>query len=79
MNGSPSYPQSQRALGFTEGPVWDPDGFVHVRDEVANKIFRVYLDGRREELISLGDPDGNAYDRKQRLIDCASILRHHSN
>lgn len=62
-------------FGFTEGPVWDPAGFLIVSDEVANKIFRVYLDGRKEELVSLGDPDGNTYDRRQQLIDCASVLR----
>jgi len=26
-------------------------------------------------VISLGDPDGNTYDRQHRLIDCASVLR----
>jgi gluconolactonase len=62
-------------FGFTEGPVWDPAGFVYVSDEETNKILRVYTDGRKEELISLGDPDGNTYDRQQRLIDCASVLR----
>ncbi len=62
-------------FGFTEGPVWDPKGFVIISDEVTNKIFRLYADGRKEELISLGDPDGNTYDRQQRLIDCASVLR----
>ena len=62
-------------FGFTEGPVWDPAGFLYVSDEEQNKIFRVYLsDGHKEELISLGDPDGNTYDRG-RLIDCASVLR----
>jgi gluconolactonase len=62
-------------FGFTEGPVWDPAGFVYVSDEVTNKIFRVYPDGKKEELIALGDPDGNTFDRQQRLIDCASVLR----
>jgi gluconolactonase len=63
-------------FGFTEGPVWDPAGFLYVSDEEINKIFRVYLnDGHKEELISLGDPDGNTYDRQKRLIDCASVLR----
>jgi gluconolactonase len=62
-------------FGFTEGPVWDPAGFVYVSDEVTNKLFRVYMDGRREELLPLGDPDGNTYDREKRLIDCASVLR----
>ena len=63
-------------FGFTEGPVWDPAGFIFVSDEETNKLFRLYTaDGRKEELISLGDPDGNTYDRQHRLIDCASVLR----
>jgi len=62
-------------FGFTEGPVWDKSGFLYVSDEELNKIFRVYPDGHKEELISLGDPDGNTYDRALRLIDCASVLR----
>jgi gluconolactonase len=63
-------------FGFTEGPVWDSAGFLYVSDEELNKIFRVYLnDGRKKEFISLGDPDGNTYDRQGRLIDCASVLR----
>lgn len=61
-------------FGFTEGPIWDPSGLV-VSDEEINKIFRVFPDGHKEELISLGDPDGNTYDRQLRLLDCASILR----
>jgi gluconolactonase len=63
-------------FGFTEGPVWDPAGFLYVSDETLNKIFRVYVkDGRKEEVIALGDPDGNTYDPHGRLIDCASVLR----
>jgi gluconolactonase len=62
-------------FGFTEGPVWDPKGFVYISDEEINKIYRVYADGHKEELISLGDPDGNTYDFNQRLLDCASVLR----
>jgi gluconolactonase len=62
-------------FGFTEGPVWDGRGFLYVSDEEQNKIFKVYGDGRKEEVISLGDPDGNTYDRNGRLIDCASVLR----
>ena len=62
-------------FGFTEGPMWDPAGFLYVSDETLNKIFRVYLDGRKEEVIALGDPDGNTFDRQHHLIDCASVLR----
>jgi gluconolactonase len=62
-------------FGFTEGPVWDDAGFLYVSDETLNKIFRVELNGSKREVISLGDPDGNTYDRQHRLIDCASVLR----
>jgi gluconolactonase len=60
---------------FTEGPVWDQAGFLYVSDEEINKIYRVYPDGHKEELISLGDPDGSTLDRQLRLLDCASVLR----
>ncbi len=62
-------------FGFTEGPMWDPAGFLYVSDETKNKIFRVYPNGKKEEVIALGDPDGNTFDRRHRLIDCASVLR----
>ena len=62
-------------FGFTEGPVWDEKGFVWVSDETLNKIFRVYTDGRKEEVLSIVDPDGNTYDKQHRLLDCASELR----
>jgi gluconolactonase len=62
-------------FGFTEGPVWDDAGFLYVSDETLNKIFRVYPDGKKDEVISLGDPDGSTFDRQHRLIDCASVLR----
>ena len=62
-------------FGFTEGPVWDEAGFLYVSDEALNKIFRVYPDGKKETIISLGDPDGSTFDRHHRLLDCASVLR----
>src|ERR1700687_557950 len=62
-------------FGFAEGPVWDAGGFLYISDETLNKIFRVFPNGKKEEVIALGDPDGNTYDRRHRLIDCASVLR----
>jgi gluconolactonase len=62
-------------FGFTEGPMWDSAGFLYVSDETINKIFRVDADGKKTEVIALGDPDGNTFDRQHRLIDCASVLR----
>jgi gluconolactonase len=67
--------QIATGFGFTEGPVWDPSGFLFVSDETLNKIFRVYIDGRKESLIDLGDPDGSTFDAQFHLIDCASVLR----
>ena len=62
-------------FGFTEGPVWDESGFLWVSDEELNRIFRVYPDGHREEMLALGDPDGSTYDHEHRLINTASVLR----
>jgi gluconolactonase len=63
-------------FGFTEGPVWDPAGYLWVSDETLNKIFKLNtVTGQKQEIISLGDPDGNTYDRQHRLLDCASVLR----
>jgi len=62
-------------FGFTEGPVWDRAGFLWVSDEEQNRIYRLYPDGHRDEMIALGDPDGSTYDRAHRLVDCASVLR----
>ncbi|MFZ0419838.1 MAG: SMP-30/gluconolactonase/LRE family protein [Candidatus Sulfotelmatobacter sp.] len=62
-------------FGFTEGPVWDEAGFLYVSDETINKIYRLHPDGKKDEVIALGDPDGNTFDRQHRLIDCASVLR----
>ncbi len=62
-------------FGFTEGPVWDQAGFLYVSDETINKIYRLYPNGKKDEVIALGDPDGNTFDRQHRLIDCASVLR----
>lgn len=63
-------------FGFTEGPVWDRAGFLWVSDETLNKIFKVNTTtGQKQEVLALGDPDGNTYDREHRLLDCASVLR----
>lgn len=62
-------------FGFTEGPVWDPAGFLWVSDESKNKIVKLYADGHTEDMVSLVDPDGSTYDRQHRLLSTASGLR----
>jgi gluconolactonase len=63
-------------FGFTEGPVWDESGYLWVSDETLNKIFKVNVaTGEKQAILSLGDPDGNTYDKQRRILDCASVLR----
>jgi PQQ-dependent dehydrogenase (methanol/ethanol family) len=62
-------------FGFTEGPVWDPKGFLYVSDEEKNKLSRVYPDGRIETVLEIGDPDGSTLDAQGRLVTTASVLR----
>ena len=62
-------------FGFTEGPVWESSGSLLLSDESKNWIYRLFPDGHRDELIQLGDPDGNTFDREHRLIVTASVLR----
>src|SRR5215475_2466531 len=62
-------------FGFTEGPVWDPRGFLYFSDEEKNRISRVYPDGRVETVLEIGDPDGSTLDVDGRLVTTASVLR----
>jgi gluconolactonase len=62
-------------FGFTEGPVWDPRGFLYVSDEERNRLSRVYPDGRVETVLEIGDPDGSTLDVNGRLVTTASVLR----
>ncbi|MEO8126764.1 MAG: SMP-30/gluconolactonase/LRE family protein [Bryobacteraceae bacterium] len=62
-------------FGFTEGPVWDPKGFLWISDEEQNKLSRVYPDGRVETVLEIGDPDGSTLDAKGHFITTASVLR----
>ena len=62
-------------FGFTEGPVWDPHGFLYISDEEQNKLSRVYPDGRVEAVLSIGDPDGSTLDAQGHLVTTASVLR----
>src|SRR5260370_34080300 len=36
---------------------------------------RVKSDGKKQEVMATGAPAGNSFDRRHRLIDCASVLR----
>ena len=63
-------------FGFTEGPVWDPHGFVFVSDEETNKIFvssrmaAARWSSRREILTAAPGPEPQADHHGQRAA-CA--------
>jgi gluconolactonase len=63
-------------FGFTEGPVWDQrKKCLYVSDQVQNKIYRVFADGRKETLVSIDNPDGSTFDKDSRFITTASVAR----
>ena len=55
---------------FTEGPLWDPDGFWYFVDVRDNKLFRIHL-GKPAELVrtTVGG-NGCTFDMQGRLINC---------
>ena len=58
-------------LGYTEGPVWSPEGFLLFSDSVANKLHKfVPGKGEGESGTVAGGPAGNAYDAQGRLYTC---------
>jgi gluconolactonase len=67
-------PQTERlatGFGFTEGPLWHPDGFYYFVDIRANKLFRI-TPGKAPELVREDTCEGNGttFDLQGRLIMC---------
>ena len=50
-------------FGFTEGPVWDPAGYLWVSDETLNKIFKVDTSTGRKTRDHLSRRSGRQYVR----------------
>ena len=63
-------------FGFTEGPLWHPDGFYYFVDIRANKLFRI-TPGKAPELVRDGTGEGNGttFDLQGRLIMCEGSHR----
>lgn len=58
-------------LEFTEGPVWNPDGYLLFSDIPADVIYRWNPDGKLEKFRSpSGNSNGLTFDRQGRLIAC---------
>lgn len=58
-------------LGYGEGPVWSPEGFLIYSDCVTNKLHK-FTPGKGDAELSTipGGPIGNAYDAQGRLYTC---------
>jgi gluconolactonase len=72
-------PQAERlatGFGFTEGPLWHPDGFYYFVDIRANRLFRI-TPGKAPELVreDTGEGNGTAFDLQGRLIMCEGSHR----
>jgi gluconolactonase len=63
-------------FGFTEGPLWHPDGFYHFVDIRANTLHRV-TPGRAPELVrkDTGEGNGTTFDLQGRLVLCEGAHR----
>ena len=55
---------------FTEGPLWDPDGFLYFVDLPADRLYRI-VPGSAPELVrdNTGEGNGTTFDLDGRLID----------
>ena len=63
---------------FTEGPLWDPSGFLYVSDVDARIHYRVYPGSpARKEIIraASGGANGSAFDPQGRVVNCEQDSR----
>jgi gluconolactonase len=72
-------PRAERlatGYGFTEGPLWHPDGFYYFVDIRANTLFRV-TPGQAPELVraDTGEGNGTTFDLQGRLVMCEGSHR----
>jgi gluconolactonase len=58
-------------FGFTEGPLWDPEGFFYFVDLRASRLHRI-TPGKDPEVVreNTGEGNGTTFDLEGRLIMC---------
>jgi gluconolactonase len=63
--------QIATGFGFTEGPLWHPDGFYYFVDIRQSKLFRV-TPGKPAEIVrdNTGEGNGTTFDLQGRLVMC---------
>ncbi|HXU90484.1 MAG TPA: SMP-30/gluconolactonase/LRE family protein [Methylomirabilota bacterium] len=69
-------PRLATGFGFTEGPLWHPDGFYYFVDIRANKLFRI-TPGKPPEVVreNTGEGNGTTFDLQGRLVMCEGSHR----
>src|SRR5262249_57191571 len=63
-------------FGFTEGPVWHPDGFYYFVDIRANRLYRIVA-GEPPQVVreQTGEGNGTTFDLQGRLLMCEGANR----
>ncbi len=62
-------------FGFTEGPLWHPDGYYYFADIPGNKLYRL-TPGRTPEVVrETAGGNGTTFDLQGRLIQCEGAGR----
>src|SRR6202789_3158782 len=62
-------------FGFTEGPLWHPDGFFYFVDVRDNGLFRLALGAKPEKIRETRGGNGLTFDLRGRLINCEGDAR----
>jgi gluconolactonase len=57
-------------FGFTEGPLWHPDGFFYFVDLPANLLYRMAPGGAPEKVRTTVGGNGTTFDLQGRLLNC---------
>jgi gluconolactonase len=73
---SPKAERLATGFGFTEGPLWHPDGFYYFVDIRANTLHRI-VPGEKPEVVrdSTGEGNGTTFDLQGRLVMCEGSHR----
>jgi gluconolactonase len=68
---APTAERLATGFGFTEGPLWHPDGFYYFVDIRRSQLFRV-TPGKAPELVraDTGEGNGTTFDLQGRLVIC---------
>jgi gluconolactonase len=69
MDSNAKVEKLSSGLKFTEGPVWNPSGFLLFSDIPADTIYKWTTNGKLSVFRRpAGNPNGNTFDRQGRLI-----------